>query len=57
VRNPTRARRLSPAAATSAGFRFSRLAAPQYDWINGILAIGAGHRFPDGPLYSIFEVP
>jgi Protein of unknown function (DUF3237) len=31
-------------------------AAPQYDWINRIVAVGAGHRFPDGPLYSIFEV-
>ncbi len=31
-------------------------AAPQYDWINRIIAVGAGHRLPDGPLYSIFEV-
>ena len=31
-------------------------AAPQYDWINRIIAVGGGHRLPDGPLYSIFEV-
>jgi hypothetical protein len=31
-------------------------AAPQYDWINRIIAVGVGHRLPDGPLYSIFEV-
>jgi hypothetical protein len=31
-------------------------AAPQYDWINRILAVGVGHRLPDGPLYNIFEV-
>jgi hypothetical protein len=31
-------------------------AAPQYDWMNRIVAVGAGHRLADGPLYSIFEV-
>jgi Protein of unknown function (DUF3237) len=30
--------------------------APQYDWINRIIAVGTGHRLPDGPIYSIFEV-
>ena len=35
---------------------FFETAAPQYDWINRIIAVGAGHRLPDGPLYSIFEV-
>lgn len=30
--------------------------AQKYDWLNRIIAIGAGHRLPDGPLYSIFEV-
>jgi hypothetical protein len=30
--------------------------APKYDWMNRIIAIGTGHRLPDGPLYSIFEV-
>jgi hypothetical protein len=31
-------------------------AAPQYDWINRIVAVGVGHRFADGPFYNIFEV-
>jgi hypothetical protein len=31
-------------------------AATKYDWINRIIAVGLGHRFADGPLYSIFEV-
>ena len=30
--------------------------APQYDWINRIIAVGIGHRLADGPFYSIFEV-
>jgi hypothetical protein len=31
-------------------------AAPEYSWINRIVAIGVGHRQADGPIYSIFEV-
>jgi hypothetical protein len=31
-------------------------AAPQYDWINRIIAVGVGHRLADGPVYSVFEV-
>ena len=31
-------------------------AAATYDWLNGILAVGIGHRQPDGPIYSVFEV-
>ena len=31
-------------------------AAPRYDWINRVLAIGIGHRSADGVVYSIFEV-
>ena len=30
--------------------------AAKYDWINRVIAVGIGHRFADGPLYSIFEV-
>jgi hypothetical protein len=30
--------------------------APKYNWINCIIAIGTGHRLPDGPIYSVFEV-
>jgi hypothetical protein len=31
-------------------------AAPGYDWLNRIIAIGAGSRPPEGPIYDIFEV-
>jgi hypothetical protein len=31
-------------------------AAPRYDWINRIIAVGTGHRRADGPVYSVFEV-
>jgi len=28
----------------------------KYDWLNRIVAIGTGHRRPEGPVYSVFEV-
>jgi hypothetical protein len=31
-------------------------AAPAFDWLNRIVAVGIGHRRADGPVYSIFEV-
>ncbi len=31
-------------------------AAPRYDWLNRVLAIGIGHRLATGPVYSLFEV-
>jgi hypothetical protein len=31
-------------------------ASSKYGWLNQILAIGAGHRLADGPVYSVFEV-
>ena len=31
-------------------------AAPAYAWLNGIVAVGVGHRRADGPVYSVFEV-
>ena len=31
-------------------------AAPRYDWLNRIVAIGTGSRPPEGPVYDIFEV-
>lgn len=27
-----------------------------YGWLNSVVAIGVGHRFAEGPLYSLFEV-
>jgi hypothetical protein len=35
---------------------FFETAAPQYAWLNEIIAVGVGHRFADGPVYSLFEV-
>jgi hypothetical protein len=35
--------------------QFETAAAP-YAWLNRVVAIGVGHRFPDGPVYSLFEV-
>lgn len=29
---------------------------PRYEWLNRILAVGIGHRLPEGPVYSIFEI-
>lgn len=30
--------------------------APNYAWLNNVVAIGIGHRRMDGPVYSVFEV-
>ena len=30
--------------------------AGELDWLNSIQAVGVGHRFPDGPVYTVFEV-
>jgi hypothetical protein len=30
--------------------------AAKYEWINRVIAVGIGHRFADGPVYSVFEV-
>ncbi len=40
-------------------FRIAALfetAAPKYDWLNRLLAVGVGHRTADGPIYSLFEL-
>ena len=31
-------------------------AAPRYDWLNHLVAVGVGQRRTDGPVYSVFEV-
>jgi len=38
---------------TSARFTTSD---PRYAWINGIVAVGLGHREPQGPVYNLFEI-
>lgn len=48
-----------PVDPASYYFRINPLfqaSAPQYDWLNRVVGIGTGHRFADGPLYSIFEL-
>ncbi len=30
--------------------------APAYAWLNGIIAVGVGHRLPSGPVYDVYEV-
>ena len=35
---------------------FFETAAPQYEWLNRILAVGIGHRNAQGALYSVFEI-
>ena len=30
--------------------------AGRYEWLNRIIAVGTGHRFESGPVYSVFEV-
>ncbi|MDB5780134.1 MAG: hypothetical protein JWQ50_49 [Caballeronia mineralivorans] len=30
--------------------------AGKYEWLNRIIAVGTGHRFSYGPVYSVFEV-
>ena len=35
---------------------FFETAAEKYDWLNRIIAVGTGHRPPEGPVYDIFEV-
>jgi hypothetical protein len=35
---------------------FFETAAPKYDWLSRILAVGIGFRREDGPIYSLFEV-
>jgi hypothetical protein len=37
----------------SAGFTTSD---PRYLWLNGIIAVGIGHRLATGPVYSLFEI-
>ena len=35
---------------------FFETAAEKYGWLNRIVAVGLGHRLPEGPVYRIFEV-
>jgi hypothetical protein len=35
---------------------FFETASERFAWLNGILAVATGHRFPDGPIYNVFEI-
>ena len=35
---------------------FCETASEKYDWLNRVIAIGTGHRPPEGPVYDVFEV-
>ena len=28
----------------------------KYSWLNRIVAVSTGHRFPDGPVYKVYEI-
>ena len=30
--------------------------APQYDYLNRLVAVAVGHRLPSGPVYNVFEI-
>jgi hypothetical protein len=35
---------------------FFETSAAEFDWLNRTIAIGTGHRTPEGPVYDVFEV-
>lgn len=35
---------------------FFETAAPAYDWLNRIVAVGVGERRPNGAVYDVFEI-
>jgi len=35
---------------------FFETASERYAWLNRIVAVGLGHRLPEGPVYRVFEV-
>ena len=47
---------MSPGAYYFRTAAFFETAADNYVWLNGIVAVGIGHRLPTGPVYQVFEV-
>ena len=35
---------------------FFETSSPKYGWLNNMIALGIGHRLPEGPVYQVFEV-
>jgi len=60
--NPAVMERLNRGEPVDPGSYYFRIApafetaSDKYDWLNRIIAVGLGHRAPDGPIYRIFEV-
>ncbi len=51
-----RGEQVSPASYYFRIAPFFETASDKYAWLNGILAVGLGHRLPTGPIYQVFEV-
>jgi hypothetical protein len=47
---------VSPGAYYFRTAAFFETAADRYAWLNGIVAVGLGHRLPTGPIYQVFEI-
>jgi Protein of unknown function (DUF3237) len=51
-----RGEQVNPAAYYFRIAPFFETASDKYGWLNGVVAIGSGHRLPSGPIYQVFEV-
>lgn len=51
-----RGEEVSPASYYFRIAPFFETASGKYAWLNGIVAVGLGHRLPSGPIYHVFEV-
>jgi hypothetical protein len=51
-----RGEQVSPSAYYFRTAAFFETAAAKYAWLNGIVAVGLGHRLPTGPIYQLFEI-
>lgn len=47
---------VDPAAYYFRSAPFFETASARFAWLNGIVAVAIGHRFPDGPVYNVFEL-
>lgn len=54
--------RLAAGVAVGADEYYLRIApsfetgSPEHEWLNKVVAVGAGYRLPNGPIYNVFEV-
>jgi hypothetical protein len=51
-----RGEQVSPGAYYFRIAPFFETASDRYGWLNGVIAVGVGHRLPTGPIYQVFEV-